>query len=94
MPDKYNSKIAWLVGKLNGAKHGYAVTVSQSCTLYSVPEKLVTTRWRKHEDCHKRQYAAHGSRISFWWAYLKESIKHGYNNNAFEIEARTAANNE
>ena len=90
MSDKYNSNIAAFVGWLNKSQHGYAVTISKSCTLYSTPEAAVGAAWRKHEDCHKAQIAKLG-----WWRFMYQYFKYnltvGYTNNPFEIEARAAA---
>ena len=44
---------------------------------------------RRHEEVHWQQYQRHG-RIWFPVLYLVESIRHGYRNNKFEIEARKA----
>ncbi len=52
-------------------------------------EFLQNKRWVNHELCHIRQFKEHG----FWGfilKYLAESIKHGYHNNKYEIEARAA----
>lgn len=88
--DKYNSLIAKAIGKLNGAKNGYAVTITKNTTLYSTPWSEVDKYWRLHEDCHKKQIATLG-----WWRfmilYFYELAKNGYTNNKYEIEARKAA---
>jgi len=45
--------------------------------------------WVAHELCHIRQFKEHG----FWrflWLYLVESVKVGYYNNKYEVEARIA----
>jgi hypothetical protein len=46
-------------------------------------------RLRRHELCHVKQYEQHGF-LLFLFKYLLESIRHGYRNNRFEIEARQA----
>ena len=46
-------------------------------------------RWLKHELCHIKQFKEHGYFL-FVVKYLCESIKKGYYNNRFEVEARNA----
>jgi len=50
---------------------------------------LKNERWLKHELCHIRQYKQHGY-VGFIVKYLWESLKKGYHNNKFEVEARKA----
>jgi hypothetical protein len=50
---------------------------------------LKNERWLKHELCHIRQYKQHGY-FGFIIKYLIESLKKGYYNNRFEVEARKA----
>jgi hypothetical protein len=87
MPDRYNSRIAKIIGKLNGATQAFAVTVSSTCTLYNCAEYQVSPAHRRHEACHKRQYAALGWR--FLPIYIWE-LRRGYRMNKFEVEARAA----
>lgn len=88
MSDKYNSRIAALLGKIN-KKKTFAITISKSCTLYSVPEGMVGAVWRKHEDCHKAQIRDEGW-LLFMAKYLFFNVTRGYANNPYEIEARLA----
>lgn len=90
MSDIYNSKTAAIVGRLNGAKNGYAVTISSNCTLYSAPEDRVSPQLRTHEDCHKAQIKELGW-FTFMRQYAIESAKNGYTNNKFEVAARKAS---
>jgi len=46
-------------------------------------------RLMKHELCHVKQYEENGF-VGFLFKYLLESIRHGYTNNRFEVEARKA----
>ena len=89
--DVYNSKFAWLLGKINKALP-YAITTSQYCSRYSCDKATVDSdpRWRIHEDTHKQQYADLGW-FNFVYQYLLDSIKNGYTNNKFEVAAREAA---
>ena len=52
-------------------------------------EFLNNPRWLKHELCHVRQFQQHGY-LFFIFKYLWESVKNGYYNNRFEVEARAA----
>jgi hypothetical protein len=46
-------------------------------------------RWLKHELCHIKQFKEHGYFL-FVVKYLWESLRKGYYNNRFEVEARKA----
>jgi len=46
-------------------------------------------KWVKHELCHIRQFRQYGF-FGFIFRYLLESVRKGYYNNRFEIEAREA----
>ena len=88
MTDKYNNIIPKLLGKIMARSDlGFAITISQHCTLYSVPKPMVGQTWRDHEECHKEQFRRYGW-CKFVWLYIRELIRHGYKNNRFEIEAR------
>ena len=52
-------------------------------------EFLQNTKWVKHELCHVQQFKQHGF-FMFIIKYLYESIKVGYYNNRYEVEAREA----
>ncbi len=52
-------------------------------------EFLKNKKWLNHEICHLRQFRRHGY-IGFIIKYLWESIRRGYHNNKFEMEARAA----
>jgi hypothetical protein len=52
---------------------------------------LKDERWLKHELCHINQFKQHGYCL-FLVKYLAESIKKGYYNNKYEVEARAAEN--
>lgn len=49
--------------------------------------------WVAHELCHVRQFQEHGY-FRFLGLYLLESMKRGYYNNKFEVEARLAGTKE
>ena len=47
----------------------------------------IDQRWLKHELVHIEQYKKHGL-LKFLTLYLWYSMKYGYYNNPFEVEAR------
>lgn len=84
MQDIYNSKIAKMLAWLNKADT-YAITISSTCTLYSVAEDKVSDNWRWHEGVHKDQIKRRG-----WWRFFPRYIyylwKYSYKTSPFEIE--------
>ncbi|MEQ1553279.1 MAG: DUF4157 domain-containing protein [Ferruginibacter sp.] len=50
---------------------------------------LADDNWVKHELCHVKQFKEHGYFI-FIVKYLWESLRVGYYNNKYEVEARAA----
>ena len=54
-------------------------------------EADVTPEMLKHEMCHVAQIDKHGL-VGFYLKYLWYSLRHGYKNNPFEVEARAAEN--
>jgi hypothetical protein len=50
---------------------------------------LKDSGWVAHELCHIRQFREHGY-LRFLWLYLRESMRVGYYNNKYEVEARIA----
>jgi len=100
MADIYESKVAKLFGLIfgKGWNSRYAITTGKDTTRWSVTEAetMVSHKnpdnplaWRRHEDCHKKQWAKHG-RIMFVTKYLWYQIRYGYQRNPFEIQARLA----
>ncbi len=94
MSDRYDSRIAGFIGLLNGVKlaDGFAITISSTCTLYSVAESEVHEDWRRHELVHQRQIRDYQNKrfgwLRFMTRYLYYNIKYSYRCNPFEIEAR------
>lgn len=84
--DKYNCSWVLLLATPNA--QNWAVTLGQT-TYYSVPESEVTDAWRKHEEKHKEQWKREGY-ITFAIKYLWYQLRYGYQNNPYEIEAKTA----
>lgn len=83
--DKYNQK--W-VSKLFNKKQ-WAITIGQT-TYYSESEEYVNNdpKWQRHEDKHKEQWRRNGY-FKFALKYLWYQIKFGYQNNPYEVEARS-----
>ena len=83
----WKAKIAaWWLGVDN-----VAFTLGKTIHLYNATaqEFLHDTRWVKHELKHVEQFRRYGY-ISFITLYTIETIKKGYRNNKYEIEARMA----
>ena len=68
-----------------------AMVLGKTIHLYGVSkiEFLQDEKWVKHELCHIKQFREHGYFL-FVVKYLWESVKKGYYNNKFEVEARAA----
>lgn len=66
-----------------------ALTIGQTIYLCGTPrtEFLANERWVKHELAHVEQFRKYGF-LQFIGMYLWESVKKGYYQNRFEIEAR------
>jgi hypothetical protein len=77
---------AW---KLKSARA--AIVFGDTIHLHNISRQqfLSDTRLMRHELCHVRQYKQHGF-VAFLLKYLLESIRQGYKNNRFEVEARAA----
>lgn len=89
---KENAWIARLAArKLN--TRNMAIVFGRTIYLHNASreEFLNNSRWFKHELCHVRQYQQYGF-IGFLVRYAWESIRNGYRNNRFEVEARAAEN--
>lgn len=77
---------AWKIGKKR-----VAIVFGKTIHLHhcTVEEFLENATWVKHELCHVRQFSQHGF-IPFILKYILESLRKGYYNNKFEVEARLA----
>lgn len=88
---------SWLAGiaarKLR--VRGVAMVLGKTIHLHNTTTEqfLKSKRWVRHELCHIRQFHEHGF-VPFIFKYLWESLKHGYYNNKYEIEARAAETEE
>ena len=88
---KENSWLAKLAAKKMKAT-SVAMVLGKTIHLWGTTKEnfLADERWLKHELCHIKQFAEHGY-IFFIIKYLWESLRVGYYNNKFEVEARAAA---
>lgn len=68
-----------------------AIVIGRTIHLHNTTKAqfLSNPRWVKHELCHIRQFKQHGV-IKFLALYLWESMRKGYRNNKYEVEARKA----
>lgn len=71
--------------------HRMAVTFGKHILLWNCDRQafLLDEAWVRHELCHVRQFGRYGI-VRFLCLYLWESFRHGYEQNAFEVEAREA----
>ena len=87
---KENSWLAKIAAKKLKA-NAVAMVLGNTIHLHNTTKSafLQDEKWVKHELCHIRQFKQHGY-VGFISKYLWESIRKGYYNNRFEVEARKA----
>ena len=87
---KENSWLAKLAAKKLNSE-SVAMVLGKTIHLHGSSKKnfLADERWVNHELCHVKQFAAHGY-VMFTIKYLWESLRVGYYNNKYEVEARSA----
>ncbi len=87
---KENSWRARLAARMMNASN-MAIVFGDTIHIWGVTKQqfLQNKNWVKHELKHIEQYQQHGY-FGFLAKYVWESIRHGYYNNKFEIEAREA----
>ncbi len=87
---KENSWQAWLAAKKMKST-SIAMVLGNTIHLHGCSKAyfLADERWLKHELCHLKQFKENGHLV-FLIKYLWESIKVGYYNNKYEVEAREA----
>lgn len=87
---KENSWLAKIAAIKLGSK-AVAMVLGKTIHLYntSAAAFLQDEKWVKHELCHIKQFKEHGY-VGFIVKYVWESIRKGYYNNRFEVEARAA----
>jgi hypothetical protein len=85
-----NSRLAFLACKKLKSRQ-VAMVFGSRIHLYGVSRQsfLADNCWVQHELCHIRQFKQYGF-LNFILKYLWESMKHGYHNNKYEVEARLA----
>lgn len=76
--------IPWLGGRLAGMR-GRAAAVTLGRTIIIDPDARLTRRLLAHELTHVRQWE--GDRL-FPLRYSLATLRHGYRNNPYEVEAR------
>ena len=87
---KENSWIARIAARKLSSDN-VAIVVGKTIHLHNVSKEnfLKDSLWVKHEMCHIRQFQEHGYFL-FICKYLYESMRSGYYNNKYEVEAREA----
>ena len=89
---KENSWLARIAAKKLKAD-SVAMVLGKTIHLHNSSKEdfLKNKKWVRHELCHVQQFQQYGF-IGFIVRYLIESVRHGYYNNRFEVEAREAEN--
>jgi Domain of unknown function (DUF4157) len=87
---KENSWLAKIAAKKLKA-NAVAMVLGKTIHLHNTTKTdfLQDERWLKHELCHIKQFKEHGYFL-FVVKYLWESLRKGYYNNRYEVEARNA----
>ena len=87
---KENSWLAKIAAKKLRSSN-VAMVFGKTIHLFGVSKTdfLQDEKWLKHELCHIRQFKQYGY-LNFVVKYLWESLRKGYYNNRFEVEARKA----
>jgi hypothetical protein len=87
---KENSWLAKIAAMKLGTK-AVAMVLGKTIHLHNTTKAdfLQDEKWLKHELCHIKQFKEHGY-VGFLIKYIWESIRKGYYNNRFEVEARNA----
>jgi len=91
---KENSFIARVAAWKLGSKQ-VAIVIGKTIHLHNTSKSdfLVNIRWMRHEAAHLLQFKKYGF-WSFLIRYVFQSLKSGYHNNKYEIEARAAENDQ
>jgi hypothetical protein len=89
----YIKENSWLakIAAIKLRSSGAAMVLGKTIHLHntSTNEFLQNKKWVKHELCHVQQFKQHGY-LLFLIKYVWESLRKGYYNNKFEVEARAA----
>ena len=72
-----------------------AIVIGNTIHLHNASREafLKNERWVRHELKHVRQFREHGF-VRFLFLYVLESIRHGYKQNKYEVEARAAESDD
>ena len=91
---KEKSFIAHIAAKVLNQKC-IAVTIGRTIHLWNASKKdlIKNKTWLRHELVHVQQFRKTGF-LKFLFLYLWESMKHGYQKNKFEVEARAKENED
>ena len=91
---KENSFIACIAAKKLGCRK-VAIVFGNTVHLHNTSKQEFNSnaRWVRHEMIHLEQFRRYG-KWRFTMLYILESIRNGYWNNRFEVEARDAELNE
>lgn len=96
MKKVYIVKNSWLakIAAFYLKENRMAITIGATIFLHKTTNKkfLENQKWILHELTHVKQFQKFG-KFKFIFLYLFETIKKGYYNNKFEIEARENENN-
>lgn len=87
---KKNSWLAKIAARKLSSQ-SVAMVLGKTVHLHNTTKEdfLQNKKWVRHELCHIKQFRQHGY-IGFVAKYVWESLRKGYYNNRFEIEARAA----
>ena len=82
------SRLIPAIGGLLSGMKGPAAAVTLGRTILVHPSARLTERLTRHELAHVHQWERHP--VTFPFRYIGAHIRHGYQNNPYEREARTA----
>jgi len=89
LPSWMRRPLRWTLSKLAGSNvEAFTVGYTIVFLVDDPPMDLVV-----HEMIHVEQAKRMG-RLRFWASYLWETLRHGYRNNKYEVEARRHAGQE
>mgnify|MGYP007096026181 FL=1 len=88
------SLVAWVASQVLAEKQ-VAIVTGSTIHLWNTSRAafLENRSWVLHELTHVHQFRKYGW-LKFVFLYLAESVKKGYFNNRFEVEARLSENRE
>lgn len=89
---RYRIREGSLLARLAARKlkaHSVAMVLGSTIHLHNVSKEdfRKAEPWLRHEQCHLKQFKEHGF-FGFISKYVLETLRKGYRNNRFEVEAR------